>query len=134
MPSKVKKLLLFIIIIFLLKSIYADLTVGTPIATPSSKPSSPTSEELLDDLDIDKDNVEQNDEEEQLPYEVITYEVKSGDTVLAVVEQLHPEGTPYSINKVLEDFAYLNPGTDPTKLMIGEHYRFPQYLDQEKKE
>ncbi|MEQ6375892.1 hypothetical protein RZN22_00985 [Bacillaceae bacterium S4-13-58] len=134
MPSKAKKLLLFITVIFLLKSIYADLTVGTPIAT-SSPDSSPTTEELLNELDIDKNNTEQGEEEEEkLPYEVITYEIKGGDTVLAVVEQLHPDGIPYSINKVLEDFLYLNPDTEPTRLKIGENYRFPQYLNQEEKE
>lgn len=134
MPSKAKKLLLFILVIFLLKSIYADLTVGTPIAT-SSPDSSPTTDELLDELDIDKNNTENNQaEEDQLPYKVISYEIKGGDTVLAVVEQLHPDGIPYSINKVLEDFLYLNPNTEPTKLKIGKNYRFPQYLKQEEKE
>ncbi|MBO9129623.1 LysM domain-containing protein [Bacillus sp. 165] len=53
-------------------------------------------------------------------------EVKSGDTVLSVVEQINEKGIP-SIEKVVTDFRKLNPNSSPNKLRVGQTYKFPLY-------
>lgn len=60
----------------------------------------------------------------QLPYEEI--EVKSGDTVLSIVEEINNKQIP-SIEKIVDDFKELNPNQSPGKLKVGKLYKFPKY-------
>jgi hypothetical protein len=53
-------------------------------------------------------------------------EVKSGDTVLSVVEAISKKKPP-SVEKVVDDFKKLNPNESPSKLRIGKTYKFPSY-------
>ncbi|WP_416827243.1 hypothetical protein [Ectobacillus polymachus] len=60
----------------------------------------------------------------QQPYEEI--EIKSGDTVLSIVEEINNKQIP-SIEKIVDDFKELNPNQSPGKLKVGKSYKFPIY-------
>lgn len=59
-----------------------------------------------------------------IPYESI--EVKNGDTVLSIVEEVNSNQIP-SIEKIVADFKELNPDQSPGKLKVGKSYKFPVY-------
>lgn len=59
-----------------------------------------------------------------IPYESI--EVKNGDTVLSIVEEVNNNQIP-SIEKIVADFKELNPDQSPGKLKVGKSYKFPVY-------
>ncbi|MFD3447715.1 hypothetical protein ACFDTO_24290 [Microbacteriaceae bacterium 4G12] len=58
------------------------------------------------------------------PYEEIV--VKSGDTVLSIVEAINKKKLP-ALDQVVDDFKKLNPNESPAKLRIGKSYKFPLY-------
>jgi hypothetical protein len=53
--------------------------------------------------------------------------VKSGDTVLTIVENKLKAQIPVSIDEIVNDFSLLNEGITPEKIQIGKTYRFPDY-------
>ena len=53
-------------------------------------------------------------------------QVKNGDTVLGIVEELNPDFT-QPISKITKDFTELNKGLSPTKIQSGKSYKFPLY-------
>ncbi|TLS36293.1 hypothetical protein [Pseudalkalibacillus caeni] len=54
-------------------------------------------------------------------------QIKSGDTVLSVVEQMVDGPLPVSIDRVVQDFKKLNDDLQPEKIQIGKSYRIPVY-------
>ncbi|GGC91878.1 hypothetical protein GCM10007216_23260 [Thalassobacillus devorans] len=119
-----KKFGLFIFILLLLVSLYKDLTVGTTIVRPetekkpaSIEPPPPSQAEILDP---------------PLRYEQqVPVKVKTGDTVLSIMEQLHNGDYHHSIEDMLHDFQQLNPGTEPSSLSIDKVYYFPLYENEQ---
>ena len=55
-----------------------------------------------------------------------TIEVKTGETVLSITEQINKKKIP-SIEKVIDDFKQLNKNTPATKIQLGKSYKFPLY-------
>lgn len=87
--------------------IYFDLSVGTlPKQTKS----------------------EQNAETVTIPYQEVT--VQAGYTVLSIVEHLHKQQVPATIEQIIYDFEQLNPNVHPDDIQIGETYLFPIYVDE----
>jgi cell division protein YceG involved in septum cleavage len=63
------------------------------------------------------------------PNNLPTYEeiqVKSGDTVLGIVEQLNPHYQK-PISDIIKDFSHLNNGQAASTIRIGKSYKFPIY-------
>jgi hypothetical protein len=54
-------------------------------------------------------------------------EVKSGDTVLTIVEEHSTNPSSVSIDKLISDFKTLNNGLLPEDIQIGRSYFFPDY-------
>ena len=66
--------------------------------------------------------------ETSLPkYEKI--QVKNGDTVLGIIENLNPDFN-QPISQITKDFSALNNGLSPTKIQSGKSYKFPIYSSQ----
>ncbi|MDN3955397.1 LysM peptidoglycan-binding domain-containing protein [Sporolactobacillus laevolacticus] len=84
---------------------YVDLTSGSLPAGQAAQPVKTVTEKAA------------------VPYQRIT--VAPGDTLLSITEKIN-ENEP-SIERVLKDFAVLNPSVDPNHLQIGETYAFPNY-------
>lgn len=106
-----KRLGIIIFVLLIGYAMFYDITVGTlPMLGTYAKAKQTT--------------VQQKKEEAAAPYQSI--EVKSGDTVLSVVEAVSKKKPP-SVEKVVEDFKKLNPKESPSKLRIGKKYKFPSY-------
>lgn len=92
-------------------TIFYDITVGTlPMLRTYSKTQPVTTQ--------------QKNAAPTESYQLI--EVKSGDTVLSIVEQISKKQPP-SVEKIVEDFRSLNGNESPSKLRIGKAYKFPSY-------
>ncbi|MBN8190971.1 hypothetical protein JI667_02305 [Bacillus sp. NTK074B] len=121
-----KRMAIFIGIIILLYSVYYDLNNGTlkllykeatvansapRVNVNQTKPSTPV------------EGVRERDTS-SLPY--VEMEVKPGDTVLSLVEDLIDGSIPVSIDRVITDFEKLN-DLPPAKIQIGKTYKIPNY-------
>lgn len=53
--------------------------------------------------------------------------VSGGDTVISIVEELHPPGFSLDIEQTVTDFQQLNDGISPEQIRIGSTYKFPFY-------
>jgi hypothetical protein len=122
----IKKILFILFILLFFRSVLYDLSVGTAskwIDTTSSteekEPSinAPTEEKVNQDEQMNS-NIHKD-------FEVVSYKVKAGDTVLSVAETLNSH--PISIDKLLEDFQKLNPNINPHEIHIDQTYLFPVY-------
>lgn len=95
---------------------YYDITIGTlPLLHTYSKSKTTSAE------------VSKNDQKENISgakYKII--EVKTGDTVLSITEEINKKKIP-SIEKVVTDFKGLNQNESPAKMQIGKKYKFPLY-------
>lgn len=103
-----KRISLFLLVIIVSYIIYYDLTVGT-----------------FHNTTIPAKEVATEVSNEDIPYKII--EIKSGDTLLSIVEQLTTTTTIPSSEQIVHDFQLLNPETSPTKLIIGKSYKIPIY-------
>ncbi|PGZ92019.1 MULTISPECIES: hypothetical protein [unclassified Bacillus (in: firmicutes)] len=56
-------------------------------------------------------------------------QVKNGDTVLGIIEDLNPDFN-QPISQITKDFSALNNGLSPTKIQSGKSYKFPIYSPQ----
>ncbi|MEH7454052.1 MULTISPECIES: hypothetical protein [Bacillaceae] len=56
-------------------------------------------------------------------------QVKNGDTVLGIIEDLNPDFN-QPISQITKDFSALNNGLSPTKIQSGKSYKFPIYSSQ----
>ncbi|MEK3890715.1 hypothetical protein [Bacillus sp. FSL K6-3431] len=89
-------------------SMYHDLTVGTLPAN-----------ETADASTIEKNIIS------TLPYTLV--EMKRGETVLSILEQLSPGVLPVSIEQAVKDFTEYNNGVKPEQIQAGHTYKFPLY-------
>lgn len=109
-------LVAFIIVVYV---VYFDLTTGTlPVTTKAI-----TGEETKKIDEVESSN---NDLSELAYFEK---EVKSGETVLSIIEGHLNAGTPVSIQEVVNDFKRLNKGLEPEKIQKGKTYKFPNYQE-----
>lgn len=110
-----KKMLSLFVFLLVVYVIYYDLTTGTLPVT------------------IEETTVAQkNDSEEKTTAKQETYfvqKVKSGDTVLSIVEKNLDDSLPVSIEDVITDFQKLNNGLQPEDIQSGKTYKFPDYHD-----
>jgi hypothetical protein len=110
-----KKLLSLFVFLLVVYVIYYDLTTGT-LPVP-----------------IEKTTVAQeNNREEKTTAKQKNYfvqKVKSGDTVLSIVEKNLDDSLPVSIEDVITDFQNLNNGLQPEDIQPGNKYKFPDYHD-----
>ncbi|MBS4202884.1 hypothetical protein [Lederbergia citrea] len=115
-----KTVVALFVITIVMYSIYYDLTIGTlPTSSAAlvfSKDEwvSPMPSEFKEDWDIPSD-----------PYTLI--EIKRGDTVISILEELQQAPLPVSIDQLLIDFKKLNEGIKPEQIQIGKRYKFPIY-------
>lgn len=72
-----------------------------------------------------KEEVESTQQDVSIPFQ--SKEVKAGDTVLSVVEELNTSKTTVSILTIIKDFEELNPSVKADSLQIGKVYKFPLY-------
>ncbi|WP_242222951.1 hypothetical protein [Bacillus cereus group sp. BfR-BA-01380] len=94
--------------------LYYDMTIGTlPLLHTYSKTKATSAT-----------NDKQKENTSLAKYKVI--EVKTGDTVLSITEEINKKKIP-SIEKVVTDFKDLNPNDSPAKLQVGKKYKFPLY-------
>ncbi|MBM7554752.1 hypothetical protein [Thalassobacillus pellis] len=111
-----KKAAIFIFIVLLLMSLYKDLTSGVTIKGKEKTP---------------EETITPNQSEIKKPPlrfdQKVPVKIKSGDTVLSIMEKLHNGEYVYSIEMMLQDFVRLNPGTDPSAIKIDHVYYFPMY-------
>ena len=56
-------------------------------------------------------------------------QVKNGDTVLGIIEDLNPDFN-QPISQITKDFTALNDGLPPAKIQSGKSYKFPIYSSQ----
>ena len=56
-------------------------------------------------------------------------QVKNGDTVLGIIEELNPDFN-QPISQITKDFSALNNGLSPAKIQGGKSYKFPIYSSQ----
>ncbi|MBS4194694.1 hypothetical protein [Lederbergia citri] len=108
-----KKFAAFIAISILIYSVYYDLTIGV---IPRS------SAETAKLIDINSIPVEHE------PFTKI--EIKPGDTVISIMEELQQGPLPVPISQIVSDFEELNEGTKPEQIQIGKTYQFPLYQEQ----
>ncbi len=104
-----KRLSIFLLVIVVVYVIYYDLTKGTLYSTTPL----PTNESIT------------KTSKENIPYKNI--EIKSGDTLLSIVEQLSTTSPMPSSDQIISDFQILNPKVSPTELTIGKSYKIPIY-------
>jgi hypothetical protein len=109
---KMKRLLAFVAIFFIMFIIYYDITTGTLpqiVPTHSKEPSLP---------------VNQSNIKSELSYIEIT--MKPGDTLLSIIER--EEGSlNQPIEAIITDFQELNEGLKPEQMQIGKTYKIPKY-------
>ena len=98
-------------------SLFYDITVGTlPLLKPKAQ-------EAAAQPATDSSTSEQK----QADAEYKQIEVKSGDTVLSIVEAINKKGTLPSVDMITNDFKELNTNESPSKIRIGKTYKFPLY-------
>ncbi|MGM0844229.1 MAG: hypothetical protein ACQEUT_04560 [Bacillota bacterium] len=115
-----KRLGIFLLVTIVSYSIYYDLNAGTlpkaaesvvAIPAPTNEPMEEPSETVSDEFEI----------------EFVEVKVKSGDTILSLMEQNLEGPLPVSIDQLIEDFEYLNEGHSPKDIQAGEIYKLPLY-------
>ncbi|WP_243290573.1 hypothetical protein [Bacillus sp. FJAT-47783] len=109
-----KRIVSFFLFLLFIYIVYYDLKVGT---LPTFQ------EKNVMEVVAQKENT--NSTENDIQY--VTKEVKQGETVLSIVEQLHKESVPVPIDTIVSDFERLNENTKANKIIIGQTYKFPMY-------
>lgn len=105
-----KRLYTALFVLIIAYVIYIDFTKGT-----LPKENKPKSEQV----------VSTSSSVNSIPY--FERKVAPGDTVLTIVEEHLDQALPVSISQVIADFQTLNNGQEPEEIVIGKHYRFPDY-------
>lgn len=99
--SKSKKYFLFLFTVLLMLSILHDLSKDTITPNPN--------EQMI-----------------QTDIEMMTIKVMPGDTVLSITEEIN-DFKSLNLNRIIEDFQHLNPGSNYQSLNIHQYYYFPLY-------
>ncbi|MEI2665472.1 hypothetical protein [Rossellomorea sp. LJF3] len=120
-----KRMAIFFGIIILLYSVYYDLNKGT-LRLLYKEATVASSEPLVNGNQGEppQEPVQRGEGPSSLPY--VEMEVKPGDTVLSLVEELLDGSIPVSIDQVISDFEELN-DVPPAKIQIGKTYKIPNY-------
>ena len=106
-----KKIVAYIVALIIVYSIYYDLTVGTlPSITVVSA-----------ELAVEHTSLP------AIPFTLI--KVKTGDTVISIVENFQQGPLPVPIDQVVQDFQDLNQNLKPEQIQIGNQYKIPLYID-----
>ncbi|HET7657407.1 MAG TPA: hypothetical protein VFK37_03880 [Bacillales bacterium] len=105
----------FCLAILVIYSIYYDLQYGT---IPNTTKAATVNAQLK------KDKTPSQPEHKEIPHQKV--QVQPGATVLSIVEHINKQSS-VSIQKVVHDFEFLNPGVDANKIKIGQTYLFPVY-------
>jgi hypothetical protein len=109
-------LILFIIIVFIIGISY-DLKYGTLEATAYK----------IDNKSSTEPAEKKDTQDKQIDITFVDIKVKSGQTVLSIVEKVHEGNTPVSITQIVKDFEMLNSKTEAQTIQIGKTYSFPVY-------
>jgi hypothetical protein len=113
-----KRLCIFLLIMIVSYSIYYDLKAGTlpkaheaAIQATVNQPQESLPDETVEEINI----------------EYITVKIKSGDTILSLMEEVLDGPLPVSIDQLIEDFETLNEGHSPQDIQVGRSYKLPVY-------
>lgn len=107
----IKRMSIYLLFLLLFISIYKDLTTEIPENIPQT-------------------TVPQYDNIKKVPGVTgIKVQVRPGDTVLSVVEQLNKDNQKINtdITRIIADFEKVNPHVDPYNLNSHDFYYFPLY-------
>ena len=115
-----KRLGIFLFVLVLGYIFYYDIKIGTLPMLSSYKKTSAAQTIKKEETTTKQSKKEETD----VTYKAI--EVKTGETVLSITEQINKKKIP-SIEKVIDDFKQLNKSTSATKIQIGKTYKFPLY-------
>ncbi|WP_153461551.1 hypothetical protein [Sediminibacillus terrae] len=119
-----KKALVTLFIILFIVSIFKDLTVGTINSIQQVEEQNDNSSESLEPS---QNTAQQN----ATDYQALEVEVRPGDTVLSIIEEINRAEAVLSIDSIIADFQKMNPGTNPQQIQPGETYLFPLYVSEE---
>ncbi|SDN08431.1 LysM peptidoglycan-binding domain-containing protein [Sediminibacillus halophilus] len=119
-----KKTVVTLFIVLFIVSIFKDLTVGTLNGVQQT-------EEQSDNLSESHKPSQKAPQQDQTAYQAIEVEVRPGDTVLSIIEEINRAEAVLAIDSIVTDFQKLNPGTDPQQIQPGETYLFPLYVSEE---
>ncbi|MBP3968361.1 hypothetical protein KAF80_04760 [Bacillus sp. WL1] len=117
-----KRLGVFLFVLVLGYIFYYDIKIGTLPMLSSYKKT--TAAQTIKQESTNTKQKKENKAETDVSYKTI--EVKTGETVLSITEQINKKKIP-SIEKVIDDFKQLNKSTSATKIQIGKSYKFPLY-------
>ncbi|OTW91780.1 hypothetical protein BK702_08200 [Bacillus thuringiensis serovar cameroun] len=115
-----KRLGIFLFVLVLGYIFYYDIKIGTLPMLSSYKKTTAAQTIKKEETTTKQSKKDETD----VTYKAI--EVKTGETVLSITEQINKKKTP-SIDKVIDDFKQLNKSTSATKIQIGKTYKFPLY-------
>ncbi|SLK11433.1 hypothetical protein [Bacillus toyonensis] len=115
-----KRLGIFLFVLVLGYIFYYDIKIGTLPMLSSYKKTTAAQTIKKEETTTKQSKKEETD----VTYKAI--EVKTGETVLSITEQVNKKKIP-SIEKVIDDFKQLNKSTSATKIQIGKTYKFPLY-------
>lgn len=108
-----KRLGILLFILTVCYILYYDMRIGTlPMLSTYSKAQETASTVKTDIKETNK--------------QYKTIEVKTGDTVLSITEEINKKEIP-SIEQVVHDFKQLNKNISPSNIQIGKSYKFPAY-------
>ena len=115
-----KRLGIFLFVLVLGYIFYYDIKIGTLPMLSSYKKTTAAQTIKKEETTTKQSKKEETD----VTYKAI--EVKTGETVLSITEQINKKKIP-SIEKVIDDFKQLNKSTSATKIQIGKTYKFQLY-------
>ncbi|SDD20043.1 hypothetical protein SAMN05421663_107233 [Terribacillus halophilus] len=110
-----KRIGIFLFCCALFMSIWKDLTIGSPI--PAAPAETKKEEQVTD---------EKQELTEEM-FQPVLLQVKQGDTLLSIANELNNNDLRVTMEQVIRDFEELNPGKDPYALDAGSAYYFPHY-------
>ncbi|EEK77156.1 hypothetical protein bcere0009_39900 [Bacillus cereus R309803] len=122
--KNMKRLGIFLFVLVLGYIFYYDIKIGTLPMLSSYKKTTAAQTIKKEDTDTKQNKDTKAEKETDVAYKTI--EVKTGETVLSITEQINKKKIP-SIEKVIDDFKQLNKSTTATKIQIGKSYKFPLY-------
>ncbi|EEM94462.1 hypothetical protein bthur0013_42600 [Bacillus thuringiensis IBL 200] len=122
--KNMKRLGIFLFVLVLGYVFYYDIKIGTLPMLSSYKKT--TAAQTIKKENADNQQNKENKTEKETDVSYKTIEVKTGETVLSITEQINKKKIP-SIEKVIDDFKLLNKSTSATKIQIGKSYKFPLY-------
>ncbi len=119
-----KRMAIFFGVIILLYSVYYDLNKGTLRLLYKEASVATTQPQVNQVTPSRSQGPETQEDASSLSY--VEMEVKPGDTVLSLAEDLLDGSIPVSIEQVITDFEELNE-VSPDKIQIGKTYKVPSY-------